>query len=186
MKILFFGFGRFQKIRKNPSSKIAKDLARLLEKSFETDSIILPSSASCWKILEKKIRQFKPEAIIGFGIASGRASVCIERIALNLKPSRKKSLERISPKKPLALEARVDIEKLLKAVKGIPTRISYYAGTSYCNFVYYNLLANFPKKSIFVLIPLTFRKDRIAKAQKPEVDSKRISNALKKAIIKTF
>ena len=167
-KLLIYSFEKFDRLSENPSTEFGKQMVRLLHTKVIVWHTILPSTYDSWNLLLKDIKSFKPDLIMGFGVAPGRTRVCIEKIALNFidnpKPDNKgKTLRhnKIDNKAPLALEAKFDIIDLCNYLKenNIPAKVSYFADTFICNYVYFNCL-NFidnnklKTRSVFIHIPM--------------------------------
>ena len=88
MKILVTGFGRFHENESNPT----KEILRLLPKTIYGNKIIpveLPVIFDeCFTVLKPILEQEKPDAIFMLGLAGGRTSISLERVAINVKDSK--------------------------------------------------------------------------------------------------
>ena len=168
-KILIYSFEKFDRLNENPSTELGKQMVNLLHTKVQIKHSILPSTYNAWNLLLKDITSFKPELIIGLGVAPGRTRLCIENVALNFidnaKPDNKGKIlrhKKVDNRAPLALEANFDVVDLCNYLKknNIPTKVSYFADTYICNYVYFNCL-NFIEKnklkirSVFIHIPMS-------------------------------
>lgn len=95
----------------------------------------------------------RPAALVLVGEASGRRTVAVECVALNVlharvpdNAGRRPRRERVLPDQALALPATWDADALLRAVhaSGVPARLSHHAGTHACNASLYLALAAGP------------------------------------------
>jgi pyroglutamyl-peptidase len=99
--------------------------------------------------LRKAIAETKPALVVCVGQAGGRASVSIERIAINVDDARRPDNAGHSPVDapvvadgPAAYFSTLPIKRLRQALQraGIPAEVSQTAGTYVCNHVFYGLM----------------------------------------------
>lgn len=149
MKILVTGFDPFNNDTINPAYEAVKKLPNKI-KNVEIIKLEIPTSFERSTIvLEKAIKNYKPNIILSIGQAGGRNEITVEKIAINLMEARIKDND---GKQPLNVPIREDGETAYFSnlnVKGIvsyikenkiPASVSYTAGTFVCNCVMYNIL----------------------------------------------
>ncbi|MDP2665985.1 MAG: hypothetical protein Q8P05_00585 [Candidatus Diapherotrites archaeon] len=195
MRVLLFGFEKFDILPTNPSEDVVKRLSKSLENIHDVRFEILPTIFSgddnSATRIEKAIMDFQPEMILGFGV-SGRSRITIEAIALNKIDSPKKDnagkIYRhipIRPSSPLALETSFDVQGLTHFLisKNIPATVSYFADTYVCNFVYFHCLDFIREKGldmpcVFIHIPPSPREVNALDANYPSFPAEMIANAM--------
>lgn len=144
MKVLITGFDGFNGEDINPSSLV---LERLAIKEVNIEKLFLETSfEKSSKVLEEKIKSFRPHILISLGQAGGRSDISIERVAINIDDA---SIKDNDGKRPVDKKIREDGESAyfsslpIKAIvkdlkdKKIPASISNTAGTYVCNHVMY-------------------------------------------------
>jgi pyroglutamyl-peptidase len=167
MKILIYSFEKFDRLQSNPASIVGEKLTEIIKERCESKFIKLQTTFDCWKNLEKEIKEFSPDFILGLGVAPNRHRICIENIAINIihspKPDNNGKIienEKITKKGSLAYETTIDSRELFEHLKdkNIPVELSFFADTYVCNFAYYHCL-NYCRdkkiKNIFLHIPLS-------------------------------
>lgn len=164
MKILLTGFEPFGGSAMNPSTLVVQKLG--------TDGIataILPvDRVGGPEALLAALDQHQPDVLLMLGQAAGRATISIERVAINLMDYRIAdnsgqlvSDEAIAPDGPAAYFATVPVRAMLNALlaAGIPAALSLSAGAYLCNQVMYAALhhiaqRNFATRAGFVHLPM--------------------------------
>ena len=158
--ILITGFGPFDRFSYNPAEKLAKALSEI----FEFPHVILKVSyREAFRQLEEAYREFRPKAILSFGLAAGRPAVTPERVAINRRGP-KKDVEgnivygKIEEDGPDGIMTEFPVDKIVKRLNdsGIPSYESFHAGTYLCNAVYYKALRLTDRKALFVHIPADY------------------------------
>ena len=101
------------------------------------------------EVLKKAVEQYRPDAVVCVGQAGGRAAITPEMIAVNIMDARIPDNAGNKPCHELIIkEGREayfsslpvkDIEKNLND-NGIPSSVSYHAGTFVCNYLMYCLM----------------------------------------------
>jgi len=165
MKVLISGFEPFDGMQFNPSQALMSSL-KSEEFSFELETIVLPVSFnSCFEILKLKMNEFKPDIIIGTGLASSRREITIERIAINTIEARIADNDGNQPVQNYILEESSDglfsqlpiHAMVLNGLKdNLPVAISNTAGTYVCNYLMYmivNYAKNYNLKGGFIYLP---------------------------------
>ncbi len=152
-KIIVTAFEPFDNAKTNPSYEAAKLLP---EKIGEADIEVMRLPVVFGKatsILEKRIDETMPDAIIMLGVAGTRTKITPEVIAVNIDDARIPDNQGNSPKfqkiDPTgedgifsALPVAEMVENMTK--EGIPSELSYSAGAYVCNDLFYRTM-NFLK-----------------------------------------
>lgn len=197
MKVLLYGFEKYQQLPYNPSEKIVHIIQKEIAPQHQTRVHILSVNTKCKKQIDKTLQTYTPDVVIGIG-ASDRPLVSLEYYALNMidspQPHNDKRVIRhtkIDTKSPLALETNIDIVHMKKFLqgKGIPVTISYYAGTYLCNYAYFTTLDHIrknklPVQAIFLHIPLSPEIVNTLEVNKPSFPLKLIAQAISEYIQK--
>ena len=149
MKILVTGFDPFGGQEVNPAIEAVK----MLEDEIEGARIIkiqIPTVFHKSKdIVEKKLREIKPDVILSIGQAGGRNAISIERVAINIDDARIKDNEGNQPIDQViqtdgspAYFSNLPIKAMVDEIKkeNIPASISNSAGTFVCNHIMYQNL----------------------------------------------
>ena len=124
MRILFTGFDAFGGEKINPAGEAVKMMKNEIH-GAEILKLEVPTVfGKSGEVLKKAVEQYRPDAVVCVGQAGGRASITPEMIAVNIMDAR-------IPDK--------DIEKNLND-NGIPSSVSYHAGTFVCNYLMYCLM----------------------------------------------
>jgi len=155
MKVLVTGFDPFGGDKINP----AYEAVKLLPEKVEGAKIIkveLPTVfGKCADVLEKAIIKHKPDAVLCVGQAGGRSVISVEKVAINLAEARIPDNDKQQPSDqptvkggPAAYFSTLPVKAMVKNIKdnGIPSSISYTAGTFVCNDIMYRLLHMIDKK----------------------------------------
>jgi len=147
--ILLTGFERFSDLDCNPSELIVQCIAERAHERGETDLVteVLPMEyGRAENRIRMLIREFKPQAIVGLGVAAGAQGIRLERVALNLddsdEPDNSGEIARgrlIQAKGLTAYWSTLPLPRMLDALRklGIPAFISNHAGTFVCNHIFY-------------------------------------------------
>ncbi len=148
MRILITGFDPFGNDTVNPSWEAVK---RLPDRILDAEIVKMEIPTVFYKsldVIEKKICEIRPDAVISVGQAGGRPDITVERTAVNCCDCRIADNEgtllhdaRIYEDAPDAyftsLPYRAMTEKIIQA--GIPASVSDTAGTFVCNHVMYGV-----------------------------------------------
>jgi len=150
MKILLSGFEIFGDHPVNPSQELLQRLPKKMEPNIKLEKITLPvDHQSAPRIIIKEIHERKPDAVIAFGLAAGRAKISLERVAVNLMDFRIQdnagaviSDKPVIPEGPAAYFTTLPIRVMHLALRdaGIPVEISLSAGSYLCNQVFYTIM----------------------------------------------
>ncbi|GAB4019712.1 MAG: pyroglutamyl-peptidase I [Bdellovibrio sp.] len=150
MKILISGFEKFDGHLINPTEELMKRL-KSPSKDIELKTVVLPVSfKQAFEKLEREINSFKPDVIIGTGLAASRKEITFERIAVNLIEARipdndghQPIDEKIDPQSEDGVFTQLPLKSMLKATldKGFKASISNTAGTYVCNYLMYKIVS---------------------------------------------
>ena len=165
--VLLTGFEPFDQDTINPSW----EAVRLLDGVLLSDDVrivarLLPCAfAEAPARLTEFLAQLAPEMVIAVGLASGRADLSVERVAINLNDARIPDNQGLQPidtpvvaQGPAAYFSTLPIKAMVRAIKaaGIPASVSHTAGTFVCNQVFYCLqhaLAGTGVRGGFIHVP---------------------------------
>lgn len=148
--ILLTGFSPFGGERINPSWEVVKQFH---QRRFN-DATVIASRLPCafgesLSLLNNLINAHRPTLVLALGQASGRSSLSVERVAINIDDARiadnlgRQPIDQtIVPGGPAAYFATLPIKAMVQAMRdgGVPAEISQTAGTYVCNHVMYGLL----------------------------------------------
>lgn len=148
--VLVTGFEPFGGERSNPSwdAVHALDGARIASHRIATRCLPVEFGASL-SALRQAIGELQPALVLCVGLAGGRASLSLERVAINVIDARIPDNagacpidEAIAADGPAAYFSGLPIKAMLAALReaGIPAEVSQTAGTYVCNHVFYGLM----------------------------------------------
>lgn len=155
MKILVTGFDPFGGETVNPAYEAVKLLPNEI-KSVEVIKLEIPTvfEKGANKVIEA-IEIHKPDFVLNIGQAGGRGSISVEKIGINLKEARIPDNEGNQPfESPIKTDgetayfATLPVKAMVENVRknGIPSNLSFSAGTYVCNDVLYSVLYEVNKK----------------------------------------
>ncbi|HFI0214018.1 TPA: pyroglutamyl-peptidase I [Streptococcus suis] len=149
MKIIVTGFDPFGGEAINPALETIKSLP----KSIAGAEMIIVEVPTVFdkaaRVLEEKMAEHKPDAVLCIGQAGGRADLTPERVAINQDDARipdnegQQPIDRtIRPDGPAAYFSTLPIKAMVEAIRsaGIPASVSNTAGTFVCNHLMYQAL----------------------------------------------
>ena len=149
MRILYTGFDPFGGEAVNPAYEAVKRLPDTVA-GAEVIRLEVPTEfARCAETVTAAIEQYAPDAVILVGQAGGRAAVTPEFVAINYKDARipdnagtQPVNEKIRPEGPAAYFSKLPVRQIAEGIRraGIPSAVSYTAGTYVCNFLMYSVL----------------------------------------------
>ncbi len=166
-KVLITGFDPFDKEPINPAYEAVKGLADEIN-GAQIIKVEIPTVS--YKAINKTIELIeseKPDIVINVGQAGGRFGITPEKVAINLNDFRIKDNEGNQPLDCPIVEGAapayfttLPVKAMVESIKaaGIPSTLSYTAGTFVCNQVMYGVAEyidrnNLDIKSGFVHIP---------------------------------
>ncbi len=168
-KILLTGFDAFGGDTLNPSWLAAqalhgKHIARHRVVAAQLPTVFGASLAR----LAALVAQHQPALVVCVGVASGRAGLSLERVAINVNDARiadnagaQPIDTRVAARGPAAYFSTLPIKAMLLALQreGIAAEVSQTAGTFVCNHVFYGLMhllstqAQPPARGGFIHVP---------------------------------
>ena len=148
--VLLTGFDAFAGDLVNPSWLAAQALQGQIIEGHKVIAAQLPTefSASA-QLLTALIRQYRPALVLCLGLAGGRASLTLERVAINVQDARIPDNAGAQPidiaiikSGPAAFFTSLPIKSMLQALTdaGVRAEVSQTAGTFVCNHVFYTLM----------------------------------------------
>lgn len=147
--ILVTGFNPFGGNPENPSELVVHTLATRPFPSAVLVTEVLPTEfVAATGRVQELLSRHQPKAIVCLGLASGRQSIQLERVALNLDdaqtPDNAEDLRvgrRIIEDGPVGYWSTLPLERLQTSLMahGYDAVISNHAGTFLCNHVFYVL-----------------------------------------------
>ena len=149
MKILVTGFDPFGGDKINPAYEAVKLIPAKVAGAEIIKEEIPTVFGKCGDVLENLVEKYKPDVVLCVGQAGGRSVMSIEKLAVNLAEARIPDNEKQQPSDeaiveggPLAYYSKLPVKAIVKTIKeqGIPSSISYTAGTYVCNYIMYRLL----------------------------------------------
>jgi len=164
-RVLVTGFEPFGGADVNPSQKLVEALAAEPPDGLELATAVLPVAwARAADELARALDSAKPELVVCFGQADGRAQVEVERFALNFDDGADEAGEtrraEIVPGGPVAYRSSLPVDAIVEALReeGIPATSSRDAGGFLCNHVFYVLMRTLAERpgirGGFVHVPL--------------------------------
>ena len=164
-RVLVTGFEPFGGADVNPSQQLVENLASDPPDGVELTAVILPV---VWDRAENELlgalKRERPELVVCFGQADGRAHVEIERFALNFDEGSDEAGElrkaEISADGPVAYRSSLPVDAIVEALRAdsIPAAASRDAGGFLCNHVFYVMMHALADQSAvrggFVHVPL--------------------------------
>lgn len=187
-RILITGFAPFGGEQVNPSWQAVTMLAA----RTAVDAVELPCEFSAsLRVLRSAIDEHQPELVVCVGQAGGRASVSLERVAVNLADARipdnagAQPIDTpVVPRGPVGYFSTLPVKACAAAIRaaGIPASVSHTAGTYVCNHVFYglmHLLADLPGvRGGFVHVPYSPQQVAAAGTDAPSLSVDRCADAL--------
>ncbi|QOR72679.1 pyroglutamyl-peptidase I [Ruania alkalisoli] len=147
--MLLTGFEPFDDASSNPSIDAVRLVATAWDREEELVVAELPVAyGRAGEQLEELLRVHRPAVAVGVGLAGGRRTVSLERLAVNLRDARIPDNDGAQPVDEPVLEdgpaARwmsLPVKRIASALAGagIPAELSMTAGTYVCNTVAYHL-----------------------------------------------
>lgn len=148
--VLLTGFEPFAGDATNPSGDAVRLLGEAWTGNEHLVTAVLPVAfARAAEQIRELIDARSPDVILATGLAGGRAAVTPERVAINLTDARipdndgAQPLDEPSvPGAPTAVFANLPVKAIAAALvdAGIPSTVSYTAGTFVCNHVMFTAI----------------------------------------------
>jgi pyroglutamyl-peptidase len=164
-RVLVAGFEPFGGAAVNPAQKLVEELCADPPEGLELATAVLPVVwARAEDQLIRALDTARPELVVCFGQADGRAHVTIERFALNFDDETDSEGEtrkgEIAAGAPVAYRSSLAVDAVVDALReeGIPAAASRDAGGFLCNHVFYVLMRALAERTGtrggFVHVPL--------------------------------
>ncbi len=157
-KILVTGFEAFGKDRSNPTERLARAFDGKRIGGFEVVGEVMPVSYRRIGVsLRKSLDREGPDAVVATGLWKGRTDVTVERVAVNVMDARIPDNDGYRPKDspvvrggPAAYLSTFPYHEILAHLReaGVPSTLSYSAGTFICNALLYHVLHESAKRGI--------------------------------------
>lgn len=192
MRILFTGFDPFGGEKINPAGEAVKMMKNEIQ-GAEILKLEVPTVfGKAGEVLKKTVEQYRPDAVVCVGQAGGRAAITPEMIAVNIMDARIPDNAGNKPCHELIIkEGREayfsslpvkDIEKNLND-NGIPSAVSYHAGTFVCNYLMYSLMnlidTKYPNmRGGFVHVPYSTEQVKNRETPMPSMELNEITRGL--------
>lgn len=148
--VLLTGFEPFGGDTANPSGEAVRIVAGRWSGRERLVTAVLPVTFSgAADRLRALVEEHRPDAVIAAGLAGGRGTIAVERVAVNLIDARipdndgaQPVDEPSAPQAPPAHFATLPVKEIARriAADGIPAEVSYSAGTFVCNHVFFTAL----------------------------------------------
>lgn len=183
MTLLCTGYEPFGDHEANPSAQVARELDGETLAGHEIVGDVLPVEFDrVADELAALVDEHDPAAVVATGLAAGRTTVSVERVAVNVAdavtvPDNAEASPRDAPIAGDGADARFATVPVAESVEvmldaGVPARVSNSAGTHCCNYALYSLLEQFERSGRetpagFVHLPLT-PEQAIEEAEAPE------------------
>ena len=171
-KLLITGFEPFGGENINPSWDAVRALPDEVGEYVLTKlSIPVVYGEAAERVIEAA-DELLPDAIISVGQAGGRAAITPELVAINLRYSKTPDNKGNEPKDEDIINggeaahfSTIPARKIAEAIDliGIPSQVSYSAGTYVCNDVLYTLLDKYKDKSVkvgFIHVPYSTEQNK--------------------------
>ena len=149
MKILVTGFDPFGGETVNPAYEAVKLLPDTIG-GAQIFKLEIPTVFSLsGPAVEEGIKKYEPDVVLCVGQAGGRASISVEKVAINFVDARipdnngEQPLdEPLQADGPAAYFSTLPVKAMVQHVKdaGLPCYLSFTAGTYVCNSIMYNVL----------------------------------------------
>jgi pyroglutamyl-peptidase len=151
--VLVTGYGPFGNTPVNPAEAVARALDGASIGGAQVVGAVVPNVFfKVLDVVQAKIAEVRPDAVVMLGEYGGRSMITVERIAQNLNDGARYRLadndgvvlqDRLTaPDGPVAYYATLPIRAMVKAMRdaGIPADISDTAATFGCNHLMYGIL----------------------------------------------
>ena len=149
MKVLVTGFDAFGGEMLNAAYEAVKLLPDVVADAQIVKEEVPTVYGKCGEVLERAIEKHRPDAVLCVGQAGGRSVISVEKVAVNIAEARIPDNDMQQPSDQSAVEggpaayfSNLPVKAMVESVKrhGIPSSISYTAGTFVCNDIMYRLL----------------------------------------------
>lgn len=156
-KVIITAFEPFDNATINPSYEVAKLLPKRIGEA-DIEVIRLPVVfGTAAAILEKRIDEERPDAVIMLGVAGTRTKITPEVIAVNIDDARisdnqgnSPKFEKIDSEGADGIFSTLPVTEMVETMtkEGISSEISYSAGAYVCNDLFYRTINHLNAKDI--------------------------------------
>lgn len=147
MKVLISAFKPFNNMPNNYSSEVLNYISGV-------DKVILDVVYDkCFIDLKNQFDLDSYDLIIALGEARMRKVLTVEQRAINLANCSLADNDGVLKKEEVIVPNREEYLYTLLPIEDMDIEVSLDAGRFVCNNIYYHLLNNYPKKSLFIHIP---------------------------------
>lgn len=145
-RVVLQGFGTYGGHSLNPSEMLVRDLAGAPLEGLEVVPYILRTAVSDVRNIPGQLAAIQPDFWIGIGLADGRVSLAVERVALNLCEFPQPDVDGATlvgvpcvEGGPPAYFSTIPVKAIVQAWRnsGMAGYVSYSAGTYLCNQAFY-------------------------------------------------
>lgn len=159
MKALITGFDPFGGESLNPAYEVVSGLESQIGDCQIVKLEVPTVFGRCLEVLESSLTKEKPDIVICLGQAGGETGIRLEKVAINLNDARISDNKGNQPTdEPIYADGEnayftsLPIKAISKALKdqGIPSSISYTAGTFVCNHLFYGLMYMIKKNHPYI------------------------------------
>lgn len=196
MRILVTGFDPFGGEPVNPAFEAVKLLPDAIA-GAEIVKLEIPTVfGKCDVVVEAAIESKKPDVVLSIGQAGGRFDITVERVAINIADGRIADNDGNQPIDQViradgenAYFATVPVKAMVERIraKGIPSSVSYTAGSYVCNYIMYCVAHSIAKRhpglrSGFIHVPFMPSQAIGKPVNTPTMSIETIAKALEAAI----
>ncbi|MGL5978972.1 MAG: pyroglutamyl-peptidase I [Erysipelotrichaceae bacterium] len=196
MKILVTGFDPFGGEAMNPAYEAVKLLPATIAGAtiipLEIPTVFRDSA----KVVADAVAYHQPDVVLSIGQAGGRFDISVERVAINLMDGRIADNKGFQPIDEVIQEdgaaayfATIPVKAMVKAIRevGIPSSVSYTAGSYVCNYIMYENLylaqTKYPHiRTGFIHVPYALNQAVAKPVNTPTMDIAIIAKAISAAI----
>ncbi len=189
MKVLITGFEPFGGEKLNPSYEAIKSLpSEIFGIELVKREVPVEYKGAISFVIDE-MNKLSPDIVIMIGQAGGRASISVERVAINVvdseMPDNSKKLVKGEPvvkEGPVGYFSTLPIYEIVKRLRrnGIPSYISNTAGTFVCNSLFYGVMHEISRKNLKIMagfVHVPYSSSQVLK--RPNVPSMSIENITK-------
>jgi len=176
IKVLITGFGHFPGAPVNPTATLVERLVKAARRRGIrcVGHVFATEYKTVDRELPALIERHRPNAVLMFGLAARRRTLCIEMCARNRTSMRSPDAGGYAPRRAVIaagararVSGRAPLARLLAAARasGIRSRLSRDAGDYLCNYLYWRALEHSakprgPQIAVFVHVPNVRAKSR--------------------------
>ncbi len=196
MRILVTGFDPFGGEPVNPAFEAVKLLPSAIAGADIVKLEIPTVFGKCDAVVEAAIESERPDVVLSIGQAGGRFDITVERVAVNIADGRIADNEGNQPIDQViraegenAYFATVPVKAMVERIraKGIPSSVSYTAGSYVCNYIMYCVAHSIAKRhpgmrSGFIHVPFMPSQAIGKPVNTPTMSIETIAKALEAAI----